>query len=286
MARLQSCLTISAGFRTAVARNSCRALLAVLLPLLLGFAFPGEYGRLIEAANAAYSRQRFADAADRYAKAAELEPDRPEPLFGRGAARYRLGEFESALADCIKAAGAASGQLRQYAEYNAGNCAYRVRKLDEAIAHYKRALTLDPSDPLAKHNLEMALRAQQQENQQQSGQRDKQRTDQKQKRDQQQKQPQEQAARPQSQNQEPQEPESPNQEAESSNAQTQPEQGAAEQRPAQQAQGGDAGQMTAEQAARLLSALAQEDSSVQRAIQRMPLGENRRMEEPPTGKDW
>ena len=55
----------------------------------------------------------------------------------------------------LDAAGKSPGKAR--AQLNAGAAYHRAERLDEAVAHYCRALALAPGDPLARANLELAL---------------------------------------------------------------------------------------------------------------------------------
>ncbi len=262
-----------------------------LWPALVGISLPGEFGRLIEAGNSLYSAGKFKKAGEKYDKAAELDPDSPEPAFNKGAAEYRQGNFQDALAGTVAAARAADGPLKRDAEYNAGNCAYRMQKLDQAIEHYKRALTLDPEDQDAKHNLELALQAQQQQKEQDKQDQDQKKDDeQDQKQDDQSGDQQKQQDQDQKKDEEKQDEEKKDKSEESQGDQKQDEKQQQEQEQKQQQQeqqGGEqsnnqeAKSLTPEQAAQLLSSLAEEDANMQKIIRRAPLTRER-----PTDKDW
>ncbi len=257
---------------------SASAVLALCLPILLGFTLPGEFGRLIEAGNKAYSRGDYRRAATRYGNALEVTPDSPEALFNRGAARYKSDDFDAALEDFAKATWGATGTLKQHAEYNAGNCDYRMQRYDDAIGRYKRALTLDPADTWAKHNLEMALRAKQQQEQQDKekpNQDDKDQQKQDQQKQDQQKQDQQKQDQ-QKQDQQKQDQQKQDQQKQDQQKQDRQKGQGASDRKQEQAQ-----PMTPEQAAQLLGALAREDASLQKLMRRAPM-----TPEKPTDKDW
>jgi Flp pilus assembly protein TadD len=55
----------------------------------------------------------------------------------------------------LDAAEKSPGKAR--AHLNAGAAYHRAERLDEAVAHYCRALAIVPGDPLARANLELAL---------------------------------------------------------------------------------------------------------------------------------
>jgi Ca-activated chloride channel homolog len=221
------------------------------LPFLLAFTLPGEFARLMDAGNAHYGKGKFKEAAAEYDKALQIRPEEPQALFDRGAARFRLGNYEKALADCDKSAASAQGQLKQYAEYNAGNCLYRMQKTEDAITRYKRALVLNPDDMFAKHNLEFAQRKQDQDkNKDKDKDKDKKQDKNKEKK---------------------QDPKQDQQQQE----QPKPQEQKAQPQPADQRQ------LTPEQAQQLLSSLAKDDADMQKLMHPTPLTPER-----PTNKDW
>lgn len=242
--------------------------LAVLLslPLVLGFSLPGEFARLMKAGDHSYAKGKFKEALARYTEASQLRPEDPQALFNRAAGQFRVSNYQKALADNDQAAQRAQGKLREYAEYNAGNCLYRMQRLDDAIERYKRALTLDPDDMRAKHNLEMAMR---QKNQQKDKQQQQQPNQKQQK-----------SSQKQDQNQQDKPQDSPSQGRQ--DQQQQPEQKPQDQ-PKQQQQSSQADQqpLNEQEAAQLLSSLSRDDAELQKSIRRAPLTPER-----PTSKDW
>jgi len=103
--------------------------------------------------------------------AAQERPGDPQAQFNLGHALYNEGSF-AASAETFKKAAAARGRpglsdgavaaqnpvIKSAALYNAGTAMFRQGKLEDAVEEYKAALRLNPSDPDAKHNLEMAQR--------------------------------------------------------------------------------------------------------------------------------
>ncbi|MCE5219467.1 tetratricopeptide repeat protein [bacterium] len=247
-------------------RRLVLALAVVLsLPLVLGFSLPGEFARLMNAGDHSYAKGKFKEALARYTQASQLRPEDPQALFNRAAGQFRVSSYQKALADNDQAAQRAQGKLREYAEYNAGNCLYKMQRLDDAIERYKRALTLDPDDLWAKHNLEMAMR---QKNQQ----KDKQQQ-------QQQNQNQQKSSQKQDQNQQDKPQNNPSQDQQ--NQQQQPEQKPQDQPKQQQPSQADQQPLNEQEAAQLLSSLSRDDAELQKSIRRAPLTPER-----PTSKDW
>src|SRR5262249_43514532 len=66
-----------------------------------------------------------------------------------------------------RALGAAASDLAPKAAYNLGNALFKDEKYDDAVKAYMRALKAAPKDADAKHNLELALRALQEQKQKQ-----------------------------------------------------------------------------------------------------------------------
>jgi tetratricopeptide (TPR) repeat protein len=100
-----------------------------------------------------------------------------------GNALYRQENWSGAADEYERALGAAGPDLSSRAAYNLGNALFQDKKYDDAVKAYTRALKSAPQDGDAKHNLELALRALEQKQQQQKQQpqnRDQQKKDDKQ----------------------------------------------------------------------------------------------------------
>ena len=260
--------------------------ITLLMPFLLGMSLPGELARLVEAGNRHYSRGEFKSAGEKYDKAVKIDPESTEAAFNAAAARYRLEDYEGALKGFSQAAESAGGELTRFAHYNAGNAAFRLGRLDEAIESYKKALTLDPTDEQARHNLEFAQRRQQQEQRgaggkqdqkdrqkQQKKPRQKEESDNKQQQDQQ-------SPKQDPQGEDPDQPQDPGQQDQDKPKDSQNKDEKGQNKP-DQSQQGEARPMNKEQADQLLRALAQEDANVQKIIRRAPM-----TQPAPTDKDW
>jgi len=240
-------------------RALCAVALAIVLPLLLGAAMPGGYGKLIAAGRRAYLNGRFQEAGESFEAALRARPGDALAHAARGCARYRLQNWAQAGEDFALVAHGQDRQLQEAAHYNAGNCMFRQEQYADAVEHYRRALTLDPTDQDAKFNLELALKRQQESEPQQQ-------------RDQQQQSPrkQKQPRNEQSQDQ----PQPQGQPGESPDEKS----GAA----GAKQQDAERGQMSPEQAAQLLDALASDESNLQRLAPRAPTAG----QEKATDKSW
>jgi tetratricopeptide (TPR) repeat protein len=123
-----------------------------------------------------YEEGRYSDALTTWRQIDRGPDAEPEEAYNRGNAAYRLGEFREATASHAVAA-RTSGTRGRAAEgwYNAGNGRFRIaeevdaadpddspRYWDSAVAAYRESLLRDPDDMDAKHNLELALRRQDQ----------------------------------------------------------------------------------------------------------------------------
>ena len=142
---------------------------------ILGAAAPAEVraqaGRAeTREGNRLYEEGRFAEAHEKYLEALLADPDSPIIRFNDGNALYRGEDYESALESFRAAVEGGDPELAAAAWYNLGNTLYRQGALPESLEAFKQALRADPADPDAKHNLERVLeQMQEQEQEQQQG---------------------------------------------------------------------------------------------------------------------
>ena len=74
--------------------------------------------------------------------------------FGRGSSAFQQGDLETAKHSFEQSLKADDEQLKSKAMYNLGNTFYQNQKTEEALAFYRKALELDPTDKEAKYNYE------------------------------------------------------------------------------------------------------------------------------------
>jgi Ca-activated chloride channel family protein len=135
-----------------------------MLPLVLALAIAATGGvdrkaaKLVREGNRAYGDGQFDAAAQLYDEAQTRAPESPEVAYNMGNALCRQGRFGEAAPHLRRAAESPDPMLRERSLYNLGNALYGGRDLQGAARAYRRALALEPGDRDAKINLEKVLR--------------------------------------------------------------------------------------------------------------------------------
>jgi tetratricopeptide (TPR) repeat protein len=142
---------------------------AIPIVLLAGLSslLGGEAHHRTEKGNSLYEKGQNDPALSEYQKAQAVLPEAPQLHYDIGNVLYRQENWAGAAEAYERAMGAAGPDLSARAAYNLGNALFHDEKYDDAVKAYTRALKGAPKDGDAKHNLEMALRALQQQKQQQ-----------------------------------------------------------------------------------------------------------------------
>lgn len=211
---------------------------------------------LVEEANRLYAEGRYAEAHEMYLEALRENPGSPLIRFNEGNALYQNQEFERAFEAWQDALEAGDTALAQGAWYNLGNTLFRQQQLDASLEAYKQALRINPGDTDAKHNLERVLEQLEEQENQQDQQNRNQDDDQNQENQDQQQPP------PQG---------DPEQDEQDEQEQDQPPPESDEQEQEQPAQP-PPGQMTPEEAERLLQAIQEDPDEVDRPPRADSLG--------------
>lgn len=144
-----------AGLREDRLRRLC--VVATVSAGLFGFSFLDEVARRVEQGNQLFDQAEFEAALEAYREAQTDRPESPELHYNVGDALYKQGAVDEAAAAFQKAVETGDPELGSKAYYNLGNALYRQQMFDQAIGAYENALELNPSDQDAKINLEMAL---------------------------------------------------------------------------------------------------------------------------------
>ncbi len=232
-----------------------RGLAQTAFLLLVGFMvspMPGAGQRVrsqVNEGNRLYSEGLFTEAHERYLEALLEDPESNLIRFNDGNALYQGQDFQQAMERYLEAAESGDPALQNAAWYNLGNSLFRQQQLEESLEAYKQALRANPADTDAKHNLERVLEQLQQQEEEQDNQEENQNQDDEQDQEDQQNQDQQGEGEQDQQDQESDEGEPPPQdEAEQQEGQPQPQ----------------PGEMTPEEAERLLEAIREDPDDVNR----------------------
>lgn len=273
--------------------------------LMLAFLLvPGIIRASPGSAEKAYQKGDFSKAVKDYASSAKKQPANAQLQFNVGAAAYKAGEFDSAQKAFEEALKTEELPVQQSAYYNLGNSQYRIGQKSErampqetiktwqaAVQSYEAALQINPKDADAKYNRDLVKRKleqlqKQQKQQQQQNQKNRKNDQQKDQKKDQQKQSSQDKSQNSKQNQKKDGQNKPDESKQQKQEQPQapkpeqsepkkPSQGTPEanakpdqQKSDQQAQAPERrkpGEMTKEEAQRLLDSLRNQDAKVSTA---------------------
>ncbi len=139
--------------------------------LTTSFILPGsaeaQSGRTqVQEGNRLYSEGLYAEAYEKYLEALSEAPGSPLIRFNEGNALFQNGDIERAMESYQAALESGDPRLESAAWYNLGNALYQAQQLDESLEAFKQALRANPADLDAKHNLERVLEQMQEQEQQ------------------------------------------------------------------------------------------------------------------------
>lgn len=155
--------------------------------LVIGF-FSSAYadiGSIMRKGNGQFRQEKYEDALKTYQEAQVLEPDNPDIRFNLGAALYKLNKYNEAMPEWQLSLVSKNKKTKAAATYNMGNASFKGGQLEPAINFYKLSLGLNPNDMQAKQNLEFALKVKEEMEKQQKQDTSKQKQQQKQEQQQQ-----------------------------------------------------------------------------------------------------
>jgi len=101
-----------------------------------------------------YQNQEYEAAQEYYESVLGKRGNQAQAHFGRGSSAFQQGDLETAKYSFEQSLKADNKQLKSKAMYNLGNTFYQNQKTEEALAFYRKALELDPTDKEAKYNYE------------------------------------------------------------------------------------------------------------------------------------
>ena len=238
-------------------RAALTAFAAFVALLVAGAAeLRGQAGRgETREGNRLYEEGRYPEAHEKYLEALLEAPDSPIIRFNDGNALYQGENYESALESFRAAVESGDPQLAAAAWYNLGNTLYRQGALPESLEAFKQALRADPADIDAKHNLERVLEQMQQQQQQQQGDGENEQEDEQETEGQ---------PPPEGGEQNPEEQQDRNQPEQNPGDQPDPEQNPDAAEPPPEGGSPPPGEMTREEAERLLGAIQEDQDEVNR----------------------
>jgi len=149
-----------------------RFLIVILLVPFLGFTFLDPVAKKNEEGNDLFDKGEYDAALKRYLEAQQNAPSRSELRFNVGDALYKQGKYEEAAQELGRVVESENQNLNAGAYYNLGNTFFRQEKYQEAVGAYKKSLMLNPKDQDAKVNLELALEKMQEQQQDQENKQD------------------------------------------------------------------------------------------------------------------
>jgi len=260
---------------------------AFLLALFGSIAVMGQKpNALIRSGNSAYEQGAFDDAEVAYTNALRADGTIDKAHFNLGDALFRQERMEDALAEFNAAAELSNDpELKAKSYHNIGNIHSAGQQWDQAVEAYKNALRNNPNDAETRHNLAYAqkqLKEQEQQEQEKDQNKDEQNDDQQNddQQDQEQNQDQDQQDQDEQQKQD-QQDEQKDQQQKDENAQEGDDD--QEQQPdEQQGQNPAEGQISREEAMRLLEALQQQEQQVQEKLKKEKVKAKKVKKE----KDW
>ncbi len=134
---------------------------------VLTLRLEAQRGRaLVEEGNRLYDATRFDEAHEKYLDALREAPESELIRFNDGNALYKSQDYRSAVESYRAAVEAGDSAMQARAWYNIGNALFKQRELQAGAEAFKQALRLEPDDGDAKHNLERVIEQQQQQRQQ------------------------------------------------------------------------------------------------------------------------
>lgn len=129
------------------------------------------YSQLLRNGNTAYSKGQFIQAEIQYRKALDMFPGSPDASFNLGNALFKQGRYDQAI-NMFEAGieSESSTELKARALYNLGTAHLAREDYPAAVEALKNSLRLAPQQEDARHNLGLAVKQLQAQEQQDSGQ--------------------------------------------------------------------------------------------------------------------
>jgi Ca-activated chloride channel family protein len=141
----------------------------IILALFTLNVFSQAERKFVRRGNRQYEDKKYQEAEILYRKALEKSPGSVAADYNLGNSLYRQKQFDAAAQRYEElSAKQKDGQTLNSDYYNLGNALYKSGKYKECIDAYKNALRKMPGDMDAKHNLQLAMRKLEMQKQQQN----------------------------------------------------------------------------------------------------------------------
>lgn len=124
--------------------------------MLLLLLFSIDISPMVNKANKLYEDEQYEEAYELYRRASILNPENEKIKFNLYDCAYRLKRLREAIDGFSRLTSSENKDLKEKSLYNMGNVFMEARKYREAIQAYRNALLLNPDDERAKRNLEIA----------------------------------------------------------------------------------------------------------------------------------
>lgn len=136
----------------------------VLISIFLVAAGFGGAAGIVKDGNRLFHENKFDDAMQKYSEAQLGDPDNPRLDYNIGSAFYKQKKYDLAAQSFEKVINSSfDNELKAKAYYNAGNAYFKqaeaagdMENLQKSIDAYTEALKFNPEDEDAKYNLEVA----------------------------------------------------------------------------------------------------------------------------------
>lgn len=132
------------------------------------FSYADSAGSRVSKANRLFRSSKLDDALKTYHEALAKQPESPVINFNIGDVLYKKKDYQGAVEAFSKALLSPDSKLEADANYNIGNCKYKMGKLKEpadlsgavnlyreALDYYKRTIELDQTNKDARYNHEL-----------------------------------------------------------------------------------------------------------------------------------
>lgn len=265
----------------------------------LGWLWPDSLASKNNEGNKLYKEGRIDEALSKWRDAQIENPDSDKLHYNIGSGLHEQKKYEDAFKEYEKSLNSKDSELQRKAYYNMGNTHYRMGKLLEAIEDYKKCLDIDPNDEDAKYNIEFVrkkikenLKKEDQQQKESQQKENKDREQQKQNESSQAWDQQEKGQKPSDAQKSEEDKEKEAQEAQARQEKDQQEKKEGQAKGADEASGGQKteekssgedkkGEMSKEDAVRLLDALKDDEKDIQKELKNQPKEGQYRIE-----KDW